>query len=193
MLWNNTHESWSDFLMRCEAQWRNQAGLSKEAAADTIVTIHNRSQGPEKTGQHFNPASVTEANRLKANCMTLDRVKEKDLFNMLPYILAAMSPETKLAFAAQYLQPAGLTVHLSSDEEEDGHSLEAAVSTQLAVNQACSTLFDAALNPTPQNIDAAEREAVKVIKRFERTRAFLSKARKTCQKLGNAMKGKVPA
>jgi hypothetical protein len=190
MLCISSHESWSDFFARCEVHWRNKESLTKEAAADSIVAIHNSSHGPEKTGQHFNPSSVTEANRLKANCMTLDRVKEKDLFNMLPYILAAMSPETKLAFAAQYLQPAGMTVHLSSEEEEDGYSLESAVNTQIAVNQACTSLLDAAMNPTPQNLDAAEREAVKVIKRFERTRAFLAGARKIGARLGNAMKRK---
>jgi hypothetical protein len=194
MLWNSPEESWRSFAIRCHRASAAQKKLTLEMQADDVVKAHNAHNASAKTGRYFNPSSVTEANRLKANEFDLSSyMKSKDALEMLPYLLAAMSDEAKLSFASQYLQPAGLTVHLSSDEEEDGHSLEAAVNTQLAVNQACSTLFDAALNPTPQNIDAAEREAIKVIKRFERTRAFLSKARKTCQKLGNAMKGKVPA
>lgn len=184
MLWNNSHETWSDFLVRCYAQSRNKEGLSKEAAADRIVSIHNANGGPEKTGQHFDPASVTEANRLKANCMTLDRVIEKDLFNVLPYLLAGMSNETKLAFAAQYFHAAGLGVHLLSEDDEEGHLVENAVETQMIVNKACNSMLDAALDPTPQNLDAAEREAVQVIEKFKRTRALFSKFRRAGGVLG---------
>lgn len=178
MLWNNTHESWGDFLLRCEAQWRNKEGLSKEAAADLIVSIHNNGGGPEKTGQHFNPASVTEANRLKANCMTLDRVKEKDLFNILPYILAGMSAETKLSFASQYLAVAGLTVHLASEEEEDGFGPETACELQLQIGNTFNAVYNAAKTQAPQSLDEADRELVQAIEKFKRTRALIAGLRK---------------
>lgn len=194
MLWNSPEESWRDFAIRCHRESAAQKKLTLEMQADDVVNAHNAHNGAAKTGRHFNPASVTEANRLKANEYDLSSyMKSKDAVEMLPYVLAAMSDEAKLMFAAQYLKPSGLTVHLASEDEEEGHSLESAVNTQLLVHQACSHLFDAAMDPTPHKIDAAEREAVKVIKRFERTRAFLSKARKTCANIGRAVKDKVAA
>jgi hypothetical protein len=191
MLWNSPEESWRSFAIRCHRESAAQKKLTLEMQADDVVKVHNAHNGSAKTGRHFNPSSVTEANRLKANEYDLSSyMKSKDALEMLPYLLAAMTDEAKLMFASQYLKPAGLTVHLATSDEEDGYSLEAAVNTQIAVNQACSTLLDAAMNPTPQNIDAAEREAVKVIRRFERTRAFLAGARKIGARLGQAMKRK---
>ena len=187
MLWNNTQESWSDFLHRAMAQWRNHAGMSKEAAADAVVEIHNSVGGPAKTGQHFNPSSVTEQNRLKANCMTLDRAMEKDLFNMLPYVLAAMSPETKLAFAAQYLQPAGLTVHLASEEEQDGFGIETACEMQMELGSTFNSVFIAAREQTPQNLDEADRAIAKAIQKFKRTRALISGCRSGFKKAKDAV------
>ena len=177
MLWNNSHESWNDYLMRCVAQWRNKDSLSKEAAADMIVSIHNTHGGQEKTGQHFNPSSVTEQNRLKANCMTLDRVIEKDLFNVMPYILAAMSDETKLAFAGQYLAVAGLTVHLSESEEEGGFGVEAACDLQLQLGNTFNAVYDAARSQEPISLDAADRQIVHAITHFKKTRKLIAGAR----------------
>ena len=191
MLWNNPCEKWNEFLARCEDQSRITAGRTKEAVADDVAATYLSHGGFEKLQHNVTPMSANESNRLKAVEAAVSRAKEKDLFNMLPYILASMSPETKLAFAAQYLQPAGLTIHLSSDEDDSGHTLESAVNTQMAANQACNSLLNAALDPTPQNIDAAEREAAKVIERFKRTRACLTAIRNTCKKVGSAMKSRV--
>jgi hypothetical protein len=187
MLWNNSHESWSDFFDRCDAQARNKEGLSKEAAADKIVGIHNENGGPAKTGQHFNPASVTEANRLKANAMSLDRAKEKDLFNVAPYVTASWPEEVKLAYWAQYLRVAGLTVQLASTEEHDGLCLESVCDLQISAGDAFKALTEAIKNPTASNLDHAEREAVKAGEKFKRTRAFIAKARQACTKTKEAI------
>lgn len=177
MLWNISHESWNDYLMRCMAEWRNKEGLSKEAAADAIVHIHKQVRAHEKTGQHFNPSSVTESNRLKANCMTLDRVMEKDLFNVMPYVLAAMSDETKLAFAGQYLAVAGLTVHLAESEEEGGFGVEAACDLQLHIGKTFDAVYGAAKSQDAQSLDAADRQIVQAITHFKRTRKLIAGAR----------------
>lgn len=195
MLWNDSHEGWKDFLGRCYANWVNKSGITKEAAADEVVKIHNGQGAQAKTGLHFNPSSVTEANRLKANCATLTRYMDKEeLFELLPYILGAMGEEQKVAFASQYLRPAGLGVHLLEQEGHDQFSLAVNVDTQSAAFHALDAMNRAALDPTPENLEIAEREAAKAHEKFKRTRALITAARNACKGtkafLGRMVKGK---
>jgi hypothetical protein len=188
MLWNDSHESWRQFLDRCYANWIRKSGISKEAAADTVVSIHNKAGAQAKTGLHFNPSSVTEANRLKANCATLERYMEKvELFDLLPYILGAMDDEQKLAFAAQYLRPAGLAVHLLDVEQHTEFTIEVAHDTSAAAYDALRAMTEAALRPTAENLEIAERETAKVHEKFKRTRAFITAARNACKGAKNAL------
>lgn len=181
MLWNDSHESWKRFLERCYLNWINKAGITKEVAADEIVKIHNGLGAQGKTGLHFNPSSVTEENRRKANCATLGRYMEKEeLFDLLPYVLGAMDDEHKLAFASQYLRPAGIAVRLIDSEEHDEFNFEAAADAQAAACDAMKAMTAAALHPTPENLEIAEREADKANQKFKRTRAMLAAARKAC-------------
>lgn len=183
MLWNDSHESWQDFLRRCYSSWTNKAGITKEAAADDVVRLHNDCGAQAKTGLHFNPSSVTEANRLKANCATLTRYMDREeLFDLLPYILGAMGDEQKLAFASQYLFPAGLAVRLLDKAEHEEFTYEAAADVQSAACDAMKALTAAALNPTPENLAIAEREADRAHERFKRTKALISAARNTYKK-----------
>jgi hypothetical protein len=179
MLWNNSHESWRDFLIRC---WRASAGerkLTLEIAADEVVQVHNSHGAQAKTGLHFNPASVTEENRRKANCAQLQRYMERDeLVELMPYILGGMSDEAKLAFANQYLAPAGIRCALAEADEEHGFGIEAAVDAQITTGQAFEKLVEAAKNPTALNLDVAEREAVKASEKFKRIRRLINGARK---------------
>ena len=178
MMWNNLQESWREFLIRCYRASAGDLKLTLEWQADAVVQVHNTSGAQDKTGLHFNPASVTEENRRKANCIQLQRYMEKeDVIELLPYILGGMSDQAKLAFANQYLRPAGLTAHLFDKESEDGLSLESACDTQIAAAEAMSAITRATMNPTPENIDIAEREAVKASRKFERTRKLLAGAR----------------
>lgn len=182
MLWNDSHESWRDFLIRCFTQSTNKAGITKEAAVDNFVQIHNGQGAQAKTGLHFNPASVTEANRLKANCATFWRYVEKEeLFDMMPYMLASMSDEHKLAFASQYLRPAGIGTHLLEDSEQAEFNHTVNADTQHAAFGALEALNKAALNPTPENLEIAEREAAKAHEKFKRTRALITAARNACK------------
>lgn len=182
MLWNDSHESWRQFLVRCYANWINKSGITKEDAADEVVSIHNGCGAQAKTGLHFNPASVTEANRRKANCATLGRHMEKEeLFDLLPYILGAMADEQKLAFASQYLRPAGLAVHLLDVEAFSEFNIEVAHDTSAAAYDALRAMTEAAIRPTPENLEIAEREAAKVHEKFKRTRAFITAARNACR------------
>ena len=182
MLWNDSYESWRSFLIRCFTQHTNKAGITKEAAVDNFVQIHNGQGAQEKTGLHFNPASVTEANRMKANCATFWRYVEKEeLFDMLPYILASMSNEHKLAFASQYMRPAGIAVRLVDEESDDEFSFEVAADAQAAACDAMKALTAAALHPTAENLEIAEREADKANQKFKRTRALLAAARNACK------------
>lgn len=183
MLWNDSQETWKDFLKRCYSSWTNKAGISKETAADEVVRIHNEHGAQYKTGLHFNPASVTEANRLKANCATLTRYMDREeLFELFPYILAAMGDEQKLAFATQYLMPAGLVVNLASEANHDEFNYEAAADVQSAACDAMKALTAAALNPTPENLAIAEREADRAHERFKRTKGLIAAARNACKK-----------
>ena len=178
MLWNDSHESWKDFALRCFNQSTNKAGISKEAAVDNFVAIHNGQGAQAKTGLHFNPASVTEANRMKANAASFFRhVEKEEFFDMLPYVLASMSDEYKLAFASQYLRPAGLTVSLIDAEAHDGLSMEVVCDTHSAAFDAMKAMSAAAMNPTPENLEIAERETNKATEKFARTRKFLTAAR----------------
>lgn len=182
MLWNDSQETWKQFLTRCYANWINKAGITKESAADEVVTIHNAAGAQAKTGLHFNPSSVTEANRLKANCATLGRYMDKEeLFELLPYVLAAMGDEQKLAFATQYLRPAGLAVRLMDDEAHEEFNHAVSVDTQAAAFEALSAMSKAALDPTAENLELAEREAEKAHQKFKRTRALLASARNACK------------
>ncbi len=179
MLWNNTQESWKDFLKRCLQSSAGDLKLNQEMQADEIVKVHNNHGGQAKTGLHFNPASVTEGNRLKANNMTLQRYMDREeLFELAPYILGGMSDEAKLAFANQYLAPAGIRCSLAEKEEEHGFGIEAAIETQLTTGKAFESLVEAAKNPTPQNLDIAEREAVKAAERFHRIKKLINGAKK---------------
>lgn len=178
MLWNNLQESWREFLIRCYRASAGELKLTLEWQADAVVQAHNSSGAQDKTGLHFNPASVTEENRRKANCIHLQRYMEKDdVIELLPYILGGMSDHAKLAFANQYLRPAGITCHLLDKEAEDGLSLESACDTQIAAAEAMSAITRATMNPTQENLDVAEREAVKAVRKFERTRKLLAGAR----------------
>jgi hypothetical protein len=182
MLWNNSQETWRDFLNRCYKASAGQLRLNMESAADEVVKLHNSAGAQQKTGQHFNPASVTEANRLKANCAALQRFMEKeDAIEMLPYILGAMSPETRLAFANQYLNAAGLTVHLADHDADDGFDMEAAIHIPSVAAKAFDASIAAAKNPTPQNLEHAEREVANAHVRFGRIRAKLKGARERCK------------
>lgn len=198
MLWNDSHESWKEFAIRCFTQSTNKAGISKEAAVDNFVQIHNGLGAQAKTGLHFNPASVTEANRLKANAAAFFRcVDKEEFFEILPYVLASMSDEYKLAFASQYLRPAGIAVRLADTEEHDEFNFEAAADAQAAACDAMKALAIAALNPTAENLEIAEREADNANQKFKRTRAMIAAARKACTgakaAIGKLVHRKVPA
>jgi hypothetical protein len=198
MLWNDSHESWKDFAVRCFTQSTNKAGISKEAAVDNFVQIHNGLGAQAKTGLHFNPASVTEANRLKANCAAFFRhIEKEEFFEMLPYVLASMSDEYKLAFASQFLRPAGLTVSLLDAEAHEEFCIEVAHDTTSAAYDAMRAMTEAALRPTPENLEIAEREAAKAHEKFRRTRAFITAARNACKGakavIGKALHRKVGA
>lgn len=178
MLWNSSQETWKEFLTRCYKESATQLKLTLEGAADEVVKVHNAHGAQVKTGQHFNPSSVTEANRLKANCAALQRFMEKeDALEMVPYMLGAMSDEAKLAFANQYLRPAGLIAHLLDKEAEDGLSHEANCDTNIAAAEAMKAVTIATMNPTPENLDLAERAASKAAERFVRTKKMLNGAR----------------
>lgn len=182
MLWNDPYEPWTDFLNRCYANWINKSGITKETAADCVVKVHNGHGGQAKTGLHFNPSSVTEENRRKANEATLSRhVKTETLFELFPYILGAMPDDYKVQFANQYLRPAGLTVQLLDACEQEEFNIEVAHDTASAAYDAMRAMTEAALRPTPENLEIAEREAAKAHERFKRTRAFLTAARNACK------------
>jgi hypothetical protein len=179
MLWNNTQESWKDFLKRCLQSSAGDLKLNQEMQADEIVKVHNNHGGAAKTGLHFNPASVTEGNRIKANNMTLHRYMEREeLFELAPYILGGMSDEAKLAFANQYLAPAGIRCSLSEKEEEHGFGIEHACDAQISLGRSFESLVVAAKDPTPQNLDIADREAAKAAEKLTRMRRLINGAKK---------------
>jgi hypothetical protein len=177
MLWNNPCEKWSQFLTRCEEQSRLPSGKTKEAFADDVAKVYLAHGGFEKNEHNVTPMSANEANRLKAVEAAVSRAKEKDLFNMLPYILGAMSEETKLAFANQYLHPAGLRVVLAEKEEEDGFGIEAAVDTHIEIARSLEPLVNAAKNPTAVNLDLADRAAHKGMEKLSRLRRLINGAK----------------
>lgn len=181
MLWNDSYETWRQFLLRCFNNHAASVG-TKEAAVDNFVILHNGHGAQSKTGLHFNPSSVTEANRLKANCATFYRYTEKEeMFEMLPYILGSMREEQRLAFASQYLAPAGLSVVLAESDGSEEFDVMHAADTQTAGCEALPAITRAAIHPTPENLAAAELATDKAIQRFKRTRALLGAARNACK------------
>jgi len=188
MLWNSSQESWRQFAIRCFKQSIGDQDLNHEAAVDNFVQIHNGQGAQAKTGLHFNPASVTEANRLKANNATFWRYVERDeFFEMLPYVLASMTEEAKLAFASQYLAPAGLAVRLMDKDETDEFNFEHVAETQDAGCEALTKATKAAIHSTPENLAAAEMAVDRAIEKFKRTRAIIAAVRNAGKKTGAAI------
>lgn len=178
MLWNRPEESWRDFAISCHRESASTNNLTLELQADAVVKAHNANNGQLKTKRHFNPSSVTETNRLKANEGDLSSfMKSKDAVEMLPYLLAAMTDEAKLSFASQYLKPAGLTVHLSESDEESGFGVEAACELQLHIGTTFDAVYSAAKSQAPECLDKADRQIVQAIVHLKGTRKLIAGAR----------------
>lgn len=184
-MWIDTHESWKRFLVRHLTEWMGQNRWSKATVVDQIVVAHKQIGGQAHSGVYFEPHSADEYNRMKANCTTFFRYVEdddgeKNLFDILPSVLAAMPMELRLSFVSQYLRPAGLVVRPADETSEEGFTMEIALDTQSAAYDALRAVSTAALHPTPENLEIAERETEKANQKFKRTRALLSAARNAC-------------
>lgn len=187
-MWISAHETWKQFLMRHVTEWAAANRMSKHTAVDEIIAAHKAIGGPNHSGAYFDPNSKDEYNRMKANCTAFfryaeDQDDEKNIFDMLPSILAALPVKDRINFMSQYLRPAGLSVSLIEDDAEEGFSMTAAIDTQLVLADAMKTMSAAALDPTPENLAAAEQQAERAVRRFDRTRKMLAGARSKCKGL----------
>jgi hypothetical protein len=184
-MWISAHESWKSFLVRHLTEW--QGGKhSKATIVDWIAAKHHEIDGQAHSGIDFHASSKDEYNRMKANCTKFfryveDSDDEKNLFDLLPSILAAMPVEQRMNFATHYLRPAGLSVRLIEEEDETGLTMETICDTQIAVADAMKAMTIAHRDPTPENLDLAERAADRATGKFKRVRAFFGCARKLCK------------
>lgn len=184
-MWISAHESWKAFLVRHLTEWQG-GKLSKATLVDLIAAKHDEIGGHAHSGIDFHASSKDEFNRMKANCTKFFRYveeadDEKNLFDLLPSILAAMPVEQRMNFASQYLRPAGLSVRLIEEEGESGLTMETICDTQIAVADAMKAITIAHRDPTPENLDLAERAADRATGKFKRVRAFFGGAKKLCK------------
>lgn len=193
------HETWVDCLKRHIKDWkmRGPAGdgtrgpFSDETICQFIIEAHERIGGPLKTGIVFAPVgSGDESKRRTANAKRIMRYMTDEpntefesfqLFNLVPSILAAMPQNLAKRFINEYLEPAKFVASEADDDGEDGFGPEVAHKTQSATFSALHAISAASLNPTPELLAIAEREAVNAQKTFKRTRAFITKARNACK------------
>jgi hypothetical protein len=121
-MWNDSHadESWVDCLKRYLRIWKKESGGYSDATiCDEIVKAHDAIGGPAKTGIRFQPGSVDEYNRKKANAARIMRMLNDELdgddgsllnINFLPSVLAAMPAALRIRFLNEYLGPVDLRV-----------------------------------------------------------------------------------
>jgi hypothetical protein len=206
-MFHGSHETYVDSLKRHMKAWKmrgpagdgSRGAFSDATICDFIVETHNRIDGPSKTGIVFAPGSSDEFNRKKANAVRIMRMltdepqsehDEIQLFNMAPSILAAMPQDLAVSFITEYLRPAKLLVRAQDDEAHAEFNLAVVHDTHNAAHDAMKSMLEATLNPTPENLEIAEREAIKATEKFKRTRAFISAARNGLKAIGRIVQRK---
>lgn len=209
-MFHELQETWVESLKRHLAAWKKEAGMSEMTMFDEIVAAHERIAGPAKTGIQFSDGK-DEYNRQKANSIRIKRLLVDDeegigreqadqLVNLLPSILAAMPAHLRISFLNEYLSPLNLHV-ASNDEGESGEfgirDLAELMQTDAQTHQCLAKVLESddldTLKIAHQNITAS----IETKKKKGRLLAGLIRAKTSTgaalKKLGNAMKGKVPA
>lgn len=179
-MFHESHETFIDCLKRHLKAWklRGPSGDGKEGAysdqtiCDEIVKTFERLGGSLKTGMRFSSTSKDEFNRLKANAVRISRMMNDEvetdeqftsdsLFNLLPYITAAMPRDLSHSFWLEYQAVAGFAPQ-SLDDAGDGELTIRDLSLVIKADSDSHQAFAAVLqNP---NDAAALAEARKTLR-----------------------------
>jgi hypothetical protein len=203
-------ETWVESLKRHLSAWKKEAGCSEMTMFDAIVAAHARIGGPAKTGIVFSDGK-DEYNRQKANAVRIRRLLVDDeegigreqaeqLVNLLPSILAAMPAHLRISFLNEYLSP--LNLHVAANEDSDNgefgiRDLAELMQTDAQTHQSLAKVLESddldILKAAYQDITTS----IETKKKKGRFIAGLIRAKTSTgaalKKLGQAMKGKVPA
>lgn len=163
-----SQDSWSLTLLRYVNAWRKRDGLSREAAAVTIVEAY-RAVGEPPVGSDFRASKdAYEDARINAQRVFRwldDQTKDCTLlpFNFAPAILAALPPDLCLACVDELLFGLGL-----SARRVEGGLAGAQVATVLASvakesGEATASLADLVDGATPAELDRAHREVTEAV------------------------------
>lgn len=169
--------------------WRRAEGLSREMLCEIIVNAHGAFS--EFTGIVFEPQTKDEYQIREVNAQRIfrwldDESKGSNLLpaNFIPSILAAMPIERRLACASEIMVSIGLGACLPSDAEEGELSINDVFEVQRDDLDALHAATTAIQNPTPENLEIADRKLARAQKRKERLQKMIAFARKAGGVLG---------
>ena len=175
--------------------WRRENSWSRETVAQVIIEMHE--QIGASTGIIFEPhtkdiGAIREVNSQRHFRWLDDETKSTNLLpaNYIPSILAAMPVDRRLACASEIMVSIGLGACLSSDAEEGDLDLNALFEAQRDDLDANQALVEAIQNPTPENLEIADRKLLRAQKRKERLQKMIAFARKAGGVLGRFIHAK---
>jgi hypothetical protein len=181
---NESQKSWISTLRDHVNEWRKREGWSRETAAQVIVEKFEAMGGPEATGIHFEPKTRDAFERQKVNAdrifRWLDDISKDG--NLMPanfgfYILAAMPVDIRHTCVNEENQKLGMFATVNEDVNEHGIDISEICETNIEAAETMKALTIAHANPTPENLERAERQAAKVSARFANLRKRLSGSR----------------
>lgn len=169
--------------------WRRENSWSRETVAQVIIEMHE--QIGASTGIIFEPqtkdvGAIREVNSQRHFRWLDDETKSTNLLpsNYIPSILAAMPLDRRLACASEIMVSIGLGACLSSDAEEGELNINDLFEAQRDDLDATQALATAIQNPTPENLEIADRKLARAQKRKERLQKIIAFARKAGGVLG---------
>lgn len=157
-------------VRRAVQKWRKRAGWSRETVTQEIVATFDRLDGPLHTGIRFDPDTRDVYERTKVNADRVfrwldDETKDTNHLppNMLPFVLAALPVDLRIACVDEFLRPAGLTVRLCEVARE---AMDIAKVVQTVIKEsgeatcALASLLD---GTSPGELETAQRELTESI------------------------------
>ncbi|ABR91439.1 Hypothetical protein mma_2217 [Janthinobacterium sp. Marseille] len=186
---NELHKTWIGIVREHVIAWRKAEGWSRETVTQVIVEMHGLVGGV--TGIVFeknpsDPFTERETNAQRLFRWLDDESKSTNLLPMCmtPSILLAMPMERRFACASELMVSVGLGACPPSDAEEGELSLYDVFATQRDDLDANQAVLAAVQDPTPENLEIADRKLLRAQKRKERLQKMIAFARKVGGVLG---------
>lgn len=165
--------------------WRKSEGWSREAVALAIVEAHKASNGPTRTGIHFDSMNGDSFTTAKNNADRIfrwldDETKDTNFMpaNFEDSILFAMPDEIRLACINEILRPFGMRAQSFDTLEGIGLHLDDVCEMASSDAEALQAVAKAVSHPTAENVDRALRHTAHAAEKKARVVQILEGARK---------------